>query len=160
MAAWKWADWRKWEKYYPTFLFFLASDFFALVLTYNHTLWLFSPTIFLPNHTITDFGIVFVAGSATLLLYLSRYPSEGIYKQVIWTGIFVAAYTLIEALNHSMGKTTYEHGWSLGWSLVFNLVMFPLLRVHYLNPILAWVLAAVIGLFIWIHFGFRLQELK
>jgi hypothetical protein len=109
---------------------------------------------------MTDFCIAFVAGSATLLLYLSRYPTAGIYKQAIWTGIFVIAYTLSEVLNCFLGKITYEHGWSLGWSALFDLAMFPLLRVHYLNIGLAWALADALGLFIWLHFGFSLQGIK
>jgi len=160
LAAWRWVDWRNWERYYPTFLFFLIADFFALILTSNDTIWLFYPISRLPNHTITDFCIVVVTGSATLLLYLSRYPSEGMYKQAMWTGIFVAACTLTKALTHSLGLLVYEHGWSLGWSAIYYLAMFPLLRIHHLKPSLAWGLAVVVGLFFWIHFGFNLQKLK
>jgi len=161
LAACKWADWQKWERCYPTFLFFLVADFFAMVLTTNHTLWLFYPTFLLPNHTLTDFCIAFVATSATLLLYLSRYPADGsMYKQAIWTGIFAAAYSLTELLTHSLGLLVYEHGWSLGWSAIFNVVMFSLLRAHYLKPGLAWALSVAFGLFIWIHFDFSLHGLK
>lgn len=159
-AAWRWADWRKWERCYPTFLFYLVSNYLEGTLASNHVLWLYHPTFLLPNHTISDFYIAFVSGSVTLLLYLSKYPSEGIYKQAMWNGIFIASYTITEAITHALGTITYEHGWSLGWSAMFNLVMFPLLRVHYLKPGRAWVLAGALGLFIWIHFGFSLQELK
>ncbi len=160
VAAWKWSKWRNWREYYPTFLFMLAVDYATTVLMYNHTLWYFCPTFLLPNHTITDFWISLTVYPATILLFLSRYPKGNLSKQVGWIIFWVVVLTTHEAITYSSGKTTYDHGWSLGWSAAFNVAMLSILRVHYINPGLAWAMSGVVAAFILSYFGFSLQELK
>ncbi|PIB57799.1 hypothetical protein, partial [Pseudomonas sp. 2822-17] len=41
-AAYKWGDWEKWEKYYPTILFFIIGDLLYNFLFYNYPMWLFN----------------------------------------------------------------------------------------------------------------------
>lgn len=160
LAAWKWGDWRNWRKYYPTYVYVLASEAIAFIVTYNHTLWRFNPSFLLPDHTMSEASFAFIVFPATVLLYLSRYPNDGPGKQATWTGLWIAGFTATEAVTHYLGIIVYENGWCIGWSAVFNLIMFPVLRVHYLQPGLAWCLWGVYAAFIWIHFGFGIQDLK
>ncbi|MDR3591550.1 MAG: hypothetical protein P4N41_17990 [Negativicutes bacterium] len=159
-AAWKWSKWKDWQKYYPTYLFMLASNFFGAILAHNHTLWKFSPSFFLPNHTFSDIWIALVSFPSVSLLYLSRYPENGVFLQVGWIILWTCITTLNEAMAFSIGNISYDHDWSLAWSAAFNLTMFITLRVHFLNPLAAWVLSAVVSLFIWNYFGFNIEEMK
>lgn len=156
LGAWKWAKWRNWQKYCPTYLFMIAIDFSASILMYHHTLWHFEPSFLLPNHTITDFFAAFVVYPSTVLLYLSRYPTGSSLKQFAWISIWVSIYSVHETLSYYSGLMTYEHGWFLGSSFLFNLAMFPI----YLNPGLAFTLAVLMAFVIFNYFGFSLQELK
>ncbi|WP_371375556.1 CBO0543 family protein [Sporomusa aerivorans] len=161
VAAFLWADWRNWRQYYPTYLFMLASNFFASILTFNHTLWAFCPSFPFPNHSVTEFYIVFVTYPAIVLLFLSRYPKDGVIKQFGWGLLWVGAISLSELIGLYFGVISYKNDWSLGWSVVHNIIMFSALLIHHRhNPVWAWILSAIYLLFVWYYFGFNIEHLK
>ena len=160
IAAYFWADWRKWDKYYPTYLFMLAANFFASIFMFNHTLWLFRPTFLLANHTLTEFYIAFIAYLGTVMLFLSRYPKQHLLWQTGWIFLWVGAYTLSELVPFYFGLVGYSNGWSLGWSIVHNLIMFSMIRLHYISPGWAWLFSVIYFLFVYNYFGFSIQYLK
>jgi len=159
-AAYFLADWRNWRKYYPTYLFMLVANFFAAIVTFNHTLWIFKPTFLLANHTLTEFYIAFVAYLGTVMLFLSRYPKQNLMWQIGWILLWVGAYTLSELIPQYLGLVGYSHGWSLGWSIVHNLIMFPLIKLHHISPVWAWLVSAVYFVFVYNYFGLSIQDLK
>jgi len=159
LVAWKWSNWRNWREYYPTLLFMMLVSLATTVITYNHRLWIFLPIFFLSTHVLADLWIVFLFYPSTIFLYLSNYPQQRMH-QVFY--IFGWAIILggVEATEMLLNLITYDYGWSLAWSVTFDVVMFTILRVHYLNPLLAWGLAATFFTFIWFHFGFFVEMLK
>lgn len=159
LAAWKWGDWRNWERYYSTYLFMLATDFLAGYVTFNHTLWKFQPCFLALNHTITEFWWTFTIYPATLLLYLPHFPKRK-FNGLLWIGGWVALYSLIETSLASIGLMTYENGWSLSWSVIFDVVMFSVLRIHFHRPGWAWFVSFLFFIFVWIYFGFSINHLK
>lgn len=160
VAALLWGDWRNWQKYYPTYLFMLSLDFFAGIVTYNHTLWLFHSTFLLPNHTITDIFKNFIAYPGTVLLFLSRYPNDSFRRATGWIFIWITAYFLSEFIPYYFGGVTYQNGWFITWSIFHNIIMFPLLRLHHEKPSWAWGLGAVYFFFVWNYFDFNIQHFK
>lgn len=40
LICYKLGDWKNWEKYYSTILFFILSSVTCVILTYNHPLWM------------------------------------------------------------------------------------------------------------------------
>jgi hypothetical protein len=42
VAAYKWGDWKNWNKHYPIYLFWIGGDFFNNSLLHNHRPWYFS----------------------------------------------------------------------------------------------------------------------
>lgn len=160
LPALLWADWRKWQLCYPTYLFMVAANFFASILMFNHTLWLFHPTFLLPNHTFTEFYIAFVAYPPIVLLFLSRYPAQGLPRQLGWIFLWTALLSVSELIPYYFGVMTYKNNWSFFWSAIHNIVMFSTLRLHYKNWVWAWLLAALYLIFIWFHFNFDIQNLK
>lgn len=159
LAAWKWGDWRNWERYYSTYLFMLAIDFAAGNVTFHHTLWHFEPDFLTPNHSIINFLWTFTIYPATILLFLP-YDSKKKLHGCLWIGSWAALYSLVETIISSIGLITYENGWSLLCSVLFDIVMFTILRIHFHRPGWAWLVSFALFIFVWIYFDFSIEHLK
>ena len=154
-----WSDWRNWRKYYPTILFMICLNFFSGILTYQHSLWQYERSFILPNHTLTDFLLSFVIFPASVLIFLSNYPVKGLYK-IFYITAWVVMFSLTEYIAVFFKIGTYHNGWSFLWSVAFNCVMFPILRLHHSRPIWAWVLSLPVLVFITAYFNFSMGDMK
>ncbi|RSD28817.1 CBO0543 family protein [Mesobacillus subterraneus] len=164
IAAIIWGDWKGWKKYYPTILFFFTGDLLKGVLLYNQMKWTYQESIFgqsiLVNHTVIALMIMFVVYPSTILIYLGRFPSVR-WKKILWVFTWVGVYTLIEHINERYLNLINHHGgWNIGWSVLFNIVMFSLLRLHFKNPLLTWGLSAIWVIFLLNAFDVQLHKMK
>lgn len=133
-----WGDWRRWEKYYPTILFFILGNLVYRILFHNNLLWLYvSPLL---NHTLIDILITFTVFPSTLMVFIPNYP-RGTSKQVVYIFFWVCLYSAVEYISHILGAFKYDNGWNTLWSILFNISMFSLLYLHYKKPLLAWISA-------------------
>ena len=143
LIDYKWADWRNWKKYYPTLLFMIAGDLIYNFLTYIHPLWeLTDPMLKVTFTTLLTNTITWPAG---VLLYLSRFPKNDGFKKVIYVLKWITLYMLLEWIPLQFNLVRYSNGWNIWWSLGFNTIMFPLLKIHYEKPPLAWLFAFILG---------------
>ncbi|MFE8699657.1 CBO0543 family protein [Cytobacillus sp. FJAT-54145] len=153
--GWKYGNWKDFSRYYPSLLFFIIGDLLYQFLLFDHTMWKFKPLGFIDeglqlNHSLIALGKMAIQYPVTLSIFLGRLSSEK-SKQILsiflWTGI----YGITECIAHTTGIMTYHHGWNYGWDLVFNVIMFSMLLLHYKKPYVAWllVLPTIIG-FWWI----------
>ncbi len=156
-CAWKWGDWKNWRTYYPTMLFFALGDFAYGLLTYNYQLWSFESPLL--KKTLSDFLISLVFFPATLMLFLPHFP-KGLKKQVPYVLLWVIIYTLIERASHLLGFFSYANGWTIWWSALFNLFMFPLLQLHHKKPQWALVMSAIVALSVLIYFKVPISSMK
>ncbi|MEK5443994.1 CBO0543 family protein [Fredinandcohnia sp. FSL W7-1320] len=154
-ALFIWGDWRNYRKYYPTYLFFLLGDFLYLyLLSDKFAMWTYTPQgvdegIGLTNTHIV-LSIMAIKYPATILIFLGRYPEERSWiKQFIYILLWVGIYAVNEAVDLFVGLIRHDHGWSLGWSVLFNLVMFSILRLHYVRPFRAWIASLIFILILW-----------
>jgi hypothetical protein len=149
ISAWKWGDWRNWEKYHPTLMYFAMGNLLYNFLTANHFLWKLEPD-FLPNHSMTEMVYTFITFPATAFLFLSNYPKEThkIFLHYLkWIFIFVA----VEWVFSRTGRILYQYGWSLGWSAIFDCTMFPMLWLFYRKPLIAYGISAIMCVFwVWL----------
>jgi hypothetical protein len=160
LAAWKWGDWRNWQKYYPTILYFIMGDLLNNFVNFKRHFWFYHGNI-LPNHTIVSLLIMFVTYPATVLIYLGEFPKDSILKKVLWWGLWVFAYAGIEFINERyLNLISYDNGWNFGWSVLFNMFIFILLRVHQVKPVLAWAISIVYGLFLVTMFHLSFADMK
>ncbi|WP_338021149.1 CBO0543 family protein [Bacillus piscicola] len=159
IATFKWGDWRNWEKYYPTILFIICLDFFSSILMYEHPLWIYKESLFLPNHTLTDFFIVFIMYPTVILLFLANCPSKRM-AQIGWILLWITTFSVTEFISVASGLGAYENGWNFGLSVLFNCVMFPILYIHHHKPLLAWLLALSVALYIILSFHFPIETMK
>lgn len=159
LAAYKWADWKNWRHYYSTILFFIAGDLVSCFLTYNHPLW---ELIALPffNVTFTVLIIAFIAWPASALLYLSLYPKSNNLLKILHILKFAALFTITELIIFQSNEIKYSNGWNILWSLGFNLLIFPLLKIHHEEPPVAWILAFILGSSVLYFFKVPLSSMK
>ncbi|MEE3952222.1 CBO0543 family protein [Peribacillus frigoritolerans] len=163
-AGIKWGDWRRWRDYYPTILFFIIGDLLYSCLLYNHQLWAFQETFFgmsiLRNDTIISLIIMFTRYPLTILIYLGRFPQTRV-KQAFWMFFWIICYSLIEYLNLKyLNLINHYNGWNIWWSVLFNIAMFSILRIHYKKPLLAWGVSIVWILILWNVLNIPIEKIK
>lgn len=158
IAGFKWGDWRNWKRYYPTILFFIIGDFLYNFLLYKQSMWLFHDLI-LPNHTTITILAMVVSYSATVLIYLGRFP-EGWKKRSLWFLLWVGIYICAEYFNNTFGFITYHNGWNIWWSVLFTGIIFFILPIHHKRPLLAWLISIVIIGSLLSIFDVKISEMK
>lgn len=138
IGAYKLSNWKSWRKYYPTMLFFACGDLIYNVVFHNKLLWQFQ-TDFLVG-SLNELFVIFTIFFFTTLIFLSKYPRK-FSHQIMYIVLWIVIYMVIEIFTTSIGMQKNYNGWNLWWSLLHNSIQFPLLRLHYINPILAWIIA-------------------
>jgi hypothetical protein len=136
LLAWKYGDWRNWQKYQSTMLLFSIGNFLYNFVYHDHFLWKFNPDSL--NHHIMEIIYSFSVFPLTALIFLSNYPVRFI-KQPLYIGKYILIYLGVELILYKMGMMEYDFGWNIWWSLAWNCVMFPILIIHYKKPLLGYV---------------------
>ncbi|CAH1213176.1 hypothetical protein PAECIP111891_03924 [Paenibacillus allorhizoplanae] len=142
-SVWRWADWKNWHKYHPTMLFILAGGLLYEYLTHDFNLWVFHPD-FLYNHQITVIVYAVITMPLSVLLFLSRYPTTTKLKQLMYLLKWVFIYSVVELALQISGRISYGHGWTFWHSVMFDVMMFPMLRLHHTKPLRAYLLSLII----------------
>jgi hypothetical protein len=138
--AYKLADWKNWKKYYPTMLLFGMGDLIYSFIFYEKPLWKFqSDTL---TFTLNELFVIFLIFFPVTMLYLSKYPKK-LSHQIIYISFWILIFMIIELFTTSIGMQKNYNGWTMWWSLLHNSIQFPILILHYKNPILAWSIALV-----------------
>jgi hypothetical protein len=160
LAAWRWGDWRNWQRYYSTILFLILCDLLHNFLAYSHALWIFQEGILpelLPNHTTITLMYMLFSYPATILIYLKYFFrtdkwSKRVFHYILWVLIYITA----EFINLHFGLFSHHNGWSFLYSVLFVMMMFILFPIHYKNPLLAWVISFLIIILIVLNFDLHL----
>lgn len=140
-ACWKWSDWRNWRLYYPTVLYLLVGDLTADFLLYGKPLFSFGE--FIEKYPVLDLTTMVLIYPATVLLYLSHLPKTTV-KLVLYILMWAVIYMVMEFIAQFTGGYCHHNGWNIWYSLGFDLLMFPLLALHFKKPLLVWPISAVL----------------
>ncbi|MFA1710487.1 CBO0543 family protein [Peribacillus frigoritolerans] len=164
LAGIKWGNWRRWRDYYPTILFFIIGDLLYSCLLYNHQLWAYQEIFFgvhiLRNDLIISLIIMFLAYPSTIMIYLGRFPQSK-RKQSFWIAFWVILYSSIELINLKyLDLINHYNGWNIWWSVLFNIFMFSILRIHFKKPLLAWGVSIVWILILWNVLNIPIEKIK
>ncbi|WP_188632848.1 CBO0543 family protein [Lentibacillus kapialis] len=146
LVAWRSVNWRSLYEYHATILYMVAMNLLYYFFTVDYRLWTLHSHIGLPPAVI-DLVYTFVLFPITTLMFLNRYPQQR-GKQIVHTGKWVMIYFIFESIGYLFGAIRYHHGWSLIWSGLFLVVMFPMLRLHYKRSLWAYSLSVVIITFL------------
>lgn len=159
-AAWRWADWRNWRNYYPTMLFTMLVNITASYLAYHHLLWVFAPDKLITTHTVLNILNTLTILPLTALLFLSHLPKTTRLKQCYYIIQWIILYGIIEFIDQQQGGISYQHGWSLGRSVLLNCTMFPILAIHRHHPLVAWLVTFFVAWLVIINFNFLAAEIR
>lgn len=140
--CWKYGDWRNWKLYYPTITYLIIGDLAYNILTSRMPLW--SYNIKLINNISTDFLVTAFIYPCTVIMLLTYYPKL-IKKQVAYVLFWVFIYSLVEYIATISDSFLYSNGWNIGWTILFNCIMFPLLYLHYKRPLWVWPISMVLA---------------
>ena len=155
LAAIRWGDWKNWERYYPTMLYIacmgLLYQFFSLSY---FSLWTINHDFFFNDSTAKLLHILLI-NPLSAFIFLSNYPKENnkikkIQHYVKWCLIFLVT----EWIGNYFSLITYHNGWTFGWSVLFVIVMFLMLRLHYLKKLVALPLSVFWIIFYLISLGY------
>ncbi|WP_407928631.1 CBO0543 family protein [Alkalihalobacterium elongatum] len=164
LAGLIWGDWKNWQKYYSTILFFILLDLFYNFLTYNHPFWLFHENVFpspFLNHTTISLIIMFVCYPVTILIYLKYFFRTNNWRKRFFHYILgVILYLSVEYINLHIGLISFHNGWEMWHSVLFVLAMFIIFPIHYKKPLLAWLITLGILLLLLYQFEFPLEKMK
>jgi hypothetical protein len=140
LICYKFGDWKNWKNYYPTILFFILSNVVCILLIYNHPFWFYEPYII--DRTFSDLFICITVYPSTVILFIANFPKK-ITKIISHISFYAAIYTIAELIGVKLGYFTYYNGWNIWYSLIFNLMLFPILMLHYKKPLYAWMIALI-----------------
>ncbi|MDZ5471491.1 CBO0543 family protein [Bacillus sp. 31A1R] len=152
IAVWIRKDYRAWKTYYSTMQYVALGNLTYNFLCASHWLWQLSPDIKWFNHSLLEMSYTFIVFPFTALMFLSHYPEEKSKWKVLlhylcWIGIYVG----VEYILMIRGSIIYKYGWSLGWSALFDCIMFPFLRLHYKKPLFTLIASVPMTIF-WVWF--------
>lgn len=105
-------------------------------------MWVFHPD-FLYDQQITVIVYAVITMPLSVLIFLSRYPKDN-DKKIMYFLMWVAIYATVEFVLQICGRISYQHGWTFGYSILFDIMMFPILRLHHVKPIIAYALSLLI----------------
>ena len=142
IITWRWGDWRNWQKYHSTMLFFAFGSLLYDVLLYNYPMWEYSSDRILPNHTLSAIALDLIAFPCTVLLYIPHMPKTHL-KKTAYILMWGAIYSVLEWIMFCNHLITYHHGWNYWTSSLFDIEIFFILYIHYKKPILAYGLSLV-----------------
>ncbi|WP_281278148.1 CBO0543 family protein [Peribacillus cavernae] len=146
-------DWRNWEKYYPTMLFMSLSAFIYEFISHsNYHLWELNPDLIF-NRMIVHFTNNLIVNPLVVLTFLSNYPSI-LKKKITYFLKWTLTFLLIEWGGHQLGMLSYHNGWHFGWSSLFVIIMFPMIRLHHINKLRALILSVIFAVFYLVIFNY------
>ncbi|BCB02749.1 CBO0543 family protein [Bacillus sp. KH172YL63] len=140
LFAWFFVDWKRWKEFYPTVQFFIICNLLYNFLFYHHTLWAYKAvTVDWLNHTLIELVFTFFIIPVVIMIFLRFFPSGK--KTALYLLCWILYFTFLEFLFYKKGLFLYDHGWNLGWSAIFNVIMFSILGLHHKKPLLALLLS-------------------
>jgi hypothetical protein len=152
-------DWKRWKEYYPTVQYYLICNLTYNFLFYNHTLWEYKAvTVEWLNHTLIELTFSYFILPIVIMIYLRFYPLGK--KKFVYSLIWIAYFTFLEYIFYKRGLFIYENGWNVSWSLVFNVIMFVMLRLHHKNKLLALIISVPVIAILLLMFHPSLEDMK
>ncbi|WP_223702350.1 CBO0543 family protein [Sutcliffiella deserti] len=153
-------DWNRWKEFYPTVQYYIIFNLLYNFLFYQHTLWRYKAvTISWLNHTFIDLAFTFFIVPVVLMLYLQYFPKSQT-KIFFYFWLWVGYFTFLEFIFEKKGLFVYENDWHLGWSTLFNVITFIIIRLHYKNALLGILVSLPIIAILLFLFHPSLQDLK
>lgn len=133
---------KKWTLYYDTILYIALCNLLYNFICRDFQLWIYNADLLL-NHVNTELVNSFVLLPSLVVTYLHFLPSSSsLRRKTIYYCAWVFGLSALELIWYLTGYISYEHGWNLFYSILFDFVMFFTLELHHKNVKKALVLSA------------------
>ncbi|MGD6801268.1 CBO0543 family protein [Rossellomorea aquimaris] len=145
-------NWREWEKYHLTIFYVIICN-----LLYNHIaqkklLWEYYPDFYPKSHILVDILYSFINLPAITLLFLTFYPfTASLLVKVRFIAIWSGASFIIEYPFYKFERLLLQNGYEYWMDILFYIVMYSMIRLHFSRPFLTYLLSAIITIMmIWL----------
>ncbi|UCZ54927.1 hypothetical protein LGQ02_09350 [Bacillus shivajii] len=154
LLTWRLGNYKNWKTHYSTILFIIAVSFFACVLTHDYPLWVYHETFLVSTRTMHELRLALVLLPTITLLYLTNYPYKSkLLRQLTYTGIWAAVWSMVEVGYVLLGIITFHNGWNIWWSVLVWLIMFLVMTIHHRKPPWAWFICVIFSVIVIIYFN-------
>lgn len=150
IASMKWGKWKNWQDYHPSMLFIAAGGLLYEYIVQENTLWKFHPD-FIYGHEMVVIVYAVITMPISIFLYLSHFP-ERWFLRVFYIVAWSVIYITVEWMLLKFDRISYQNGWSILFSFLFDLVMFSVIALHHHKPIRSYIISLFIIIFLIAYF--------
>jgi hypothetical protein len=133
-------------------LFLITGDLIYLFVSSAKPLWQYTAKLF--SGSLTTLIIALIIYPCTVLLFIPTFNKLRSWWKSVYIVIWVSIFFGLELLGCKYDYMQHFNGWNLGYSFIFDCLIFPLLIIHQKRAPVAWLLAGIIG--VGITFFFKL----
>lgn len=158
LAALKWGKDKNWNDYHPSMLFISTGGLLYEYIVQDNTLWKFHPD-FLYGHEMVVIIYAISTMPLSIFLFLSHFPEKWLQRFLyifVWSGIYI----FVEWILHMCDRISYQNGWTLFYSFLFDLVMFSVIALHHNKPLPAYIISVFIIIFLIAQFDIPFKFAK
>ncbi len=136
-------SWQSFHKYHSTILYVALMNLLYNFICANYYLWKWESEIF-TNHQTVGFFLTFLFLPSIVILFLHFYPfnQKSPYAYIFFWVMGLWTWEVI--YSHVFNRLTYDYGWSIWWSALFYVVMFPMIVLHSKRPLVAYGLSVIV----------------
>ncbi|WP_391563867.1 CBO0543 family protein [Paenibacillus cremeus] len=146
--ALRYAKWSKWREFYPTILYMVMLNLLYSYIVKTTPLWLYKSS--LVPQGLLDIIVIYIVEPSMTILFLSYHPLRWRHISLYWAA-WIIVFSAIEYIFFLTDRMDYFNGWNMYWSVIFYIIMFPMLFLHYKKPPVALMLSILFTLgFMWI----------
>lgn len=128
----------------------IAGDLVYLCVALAKPLWQYTAKL-LPG-SITTLIVALIIYPCTILMFIPAYHKVGLWGKIGYIALWVCIYFGLEFVALKYNYIQHFNSWNLGYSFIFDCIVFPLLVLHQKKSALAWLLAGIIGISITVWF--------
>ncbi len=154
LSSVKWGSWNRWREFLPTIYYFSFFNMFYQYISYTmKPVWELDGLIV--NVFVTDTLYTMIAYPCLVVLFLSHYPEE-VRVKVIYYIKYISVAFVTEWVAGKFESIQYFEGWNIWWTILFYIFMFPMLRLHFLNPLRALAISVFVISFLLFMFDYQI----
>ncbi|WP_010529050.1 CBO0543 family protein [Lentibacillus jeotgali] len=151
LASLKWGNWKNWREYHASMFFIATCGLLYEYIVKDYALWKFHAD-FLYGIEMTVIVYALITMPVSVFLFLSHFPKKWfnrLFYILLWTGIYIS----VELILYVFGRISYQHGWEIGYSFLFDIVMFSVIAIHQYYPFRAYILSVFIIVSLILYFN-------
>lgn len=158
LASFKWGNWSNWREYQASMFFIATGGLLYEYIVQENTLWKFHPD-FLYGHQMVVIIYALITMPVSIFLFLSHFPTTR-FRQLFYIFLWSGIYIFVELILDNFGRISYQNGWKIWYSFLFDLMMFSVIALHQFKPFRAYLISIFIIIFLITYFEIPFRVVK